>query len=412
MSLKKFVNKFGSFDIERYPVLRNDSLQGFDSADEYVLNYISENNLLIENESKVLVLNDSFGAISISLGDFCKNVNSVTDSYQTEVATTKNSSLNNVTEGKIAISDSLFSEEKIIELSENNFVVIAVKIPKSSSMLEFQLQSIAALVEKSTNKKDVKIIGFGKAKNIHTSTVKLFEDIIGETKTSLAVKKSRLIFSEFSSNKSSYKSTDKFPVSYTIKNTNLFPDDAVKMINHCNLFSARKLDFGTAFLLENFPKLKISEEETCKIVDFGCGNGIISLFLSKKYYDNDLMKFTLIDESSMAIDSAKRSIEENEAEEIINERYKFLTDNSFDKLENDSVDYIVSNPPFHQEFAVNQEITQNMLEDAYRVLKTGGEVFIVANRHLQYHGKIQRVFGNYKNVAANPKFVILSAVKR
>ena len=409
MSLKEISTKFGEFRIERYPVLRNDSLQGFDSSDEYILNYIFENDFLVENKSNVLVINDSFGAVSVSLAKFCKNVTSITDSFQTKSAILENSSLNDIVEDKIIISDSLFTQENIEELSEKDFNLIAIKIPKSSSLLEFQLQSIVSMLEK--NNTNTQIIGFGKAKNIHSSTVKLFEDIVGETKTSLAVKKSRLIFSEFDSNKSSYKSTDKFPVSYTIKSGTFFPNDDIKMINHCNLFSARKLDFGTAFLLDSFRDFYVDEEKGSKIVDFGCGNGIISLFLSKKYSDNKLMNFTLVDESFMAIDSAKRSIEGNEDSEIINERYKFLNDNSFEQIKDDSIDYIVSNPPFHQEFAINQEITQNMLADAYRVLKTGGKIFIVANRHLQYHGKMKKVFGNYTNVSSNPKFVVLSAVK-
>ena len=411
MNVKEISTKFGNFNIERYPALKNDSLQGFDSSDEYILNYIHENNFVSEDENcNVLVLNDSFGAVSISLSSYCKKIFSITDSYQAKTGCQNNISTNNISEDKVIYFDSLFKEDDIKTFSENNFDIIAIKIPKSSALLEFQLQSIASLMENSNNE-NIKIIGFGKAKNIHTSTLKLFEDIIGETKTSLAVKKSRLIFSEYNKDNKSYKSTEKFPVNYTIKNNNLFPDDDIKMINHCNLFSARKLDFGTTFLLENFPKLEINEEETCKVVDFGCGNGIISLFLAKKYPENQDMNLILIDESSMAIDSAIQSFDKNEEEETISKRCEFVNGSNFEKLENDSVDYIVSNPPFHQEFAINQEITQNMLEDAYRVLKAGGEIIIVANRHLKYHGKIQKVFGNYKNVASNPKFVVLSAKK-
>ncbi|MGR5471324.1 methyltransferase, partial [Vibrio astriarenae] len=39
------------------------------------------------------------------------------------------------------------------------------------------------------------IIAVNKAKEIHTSTLKLFEKYLGETKTSLAWKKHRLVFS-------------------------------------------------------------------------------------------------------------------------------------------------------------------------------------------------------------------------
>lgn len=36
---------------------------------------------------------------------------------------------------------------------------------------------------------------------------------------------------------------------------------------------------------------------------------------------------------------------------------------------------------------------------------------MVGNRHLGYHVKLRRLFGNCEVVAANPKFVLLRAVR-
>ena len=41
----------------------------------------------------------------------------------------------------------------------------------------------------------------------------------------------------------------------------------------------------------------------------------------------------------------------------------------------------------------------------------GGELWIVGNRHLGYHGKLKRLFRGVEQVAATPKFVILKAIK-
>jgi len=47
-----------------------------------------------------------------------------------------------------------------------------------------------------------------------------------------------------------------------------------------------------------------------------------------------------------------------------------------------------------------------------RVLRPGGELCIVGNRHLNYHVKLKRLFGNVEQLAANRKFVVLSARRR
>jgi 16S rRNA G1207 methylase RsmC len=46
------------------------------------------------------------------------------------------------------------------------------------------------------------------------------------------------------------------------------------------------------------------------------------------------------------------------------------------------------------------------------VLPQGGELWIVGNRHLDYHNKLKRLFANAQVVASNSKFVILKAIKR
>jgi len=50
-----------------------------------------------------------------------------------------------------------------------------------------------------------------------------------------------------------------------------------------------------------------------------------------------------------------------------------------------------------------------MFSQSARHLRDGGELWIVGNRHLQYHLKLKRLFGNCRLVAGNAKFVVLAA---
>jgi 16S rRNA (guanine1207-N2)-methyltransferase len=53
-----------------------------------------------------------------------------------------------------------------------------------------------------------------------------------------------------------------------------------------------------------------------------------------------------------------------------------------------------------------------MFTGARRVLAPGGELWVVGNRHLGYHVKLRRLFGNCRLVASDPKFVVLRAVRK
>ena len=82
-----------------------------------------------------------------------------------------------------------------------------------------------------------------------------------------------------------------------------------------------------------------------------------------------------------------------------------------DEISDASVDLVVNNPPFHDDQALAEATAWKMFNDAHRILKPGGEFRVVGNRHLGYHAKLSKIFGNRKTVASNKKFVVLSAQK-
>ena len=56
---------FAELDLIRQPDQPNEPLQAFDAADEYLLAHMAEHPL--PAQARVLILNDSFGALAISL---------------------------------------------------------------------------------------------------------------------------------------------------------------------------------------------------------------------------------------------------------------------------------------------------------------------------------------------------------
>ena len=78
----------------------------------------------------------------------------------------------------------------------------------------------------------------------------------------------------------------------------------------------------------------------------------------------------------------------------------------------DSVDLVLNNPPFHSHQATTDATAWRMFSGARRALRPGGELWVIGNRHLAYHVKLKRLFGNSQLVASDAKFVVLKAVKR
>lgn len=365
--------------LERFPASQvNRSLQAWDAGDEYLVNYV-EQHQLIKAENKLLIMNDDFGALAVNYLE--QHVFSVTDSYISELGLRNNFEQNNLDMANLTQLSSLDALPQDID-------VILYKIPKNKTLLTEQLITV-----KNTYRDNVIFIAVDKAKNIQTATLKLFEKYLGTTKTSLAVKKARLVFSSINSNQS-----------FNSEQTKTWPLEKTQIIlkNKANVFAREKLDIGARFFIENLPE-QLNDKQ---IIDLGCGNGVIGVSLLNS---NANAKIHFFDESYMAVSSAKENVEHNFPDAL--ENCQFSVNDCLTDVEPESVDLILCNPPFHQQNAVTDHIAWQMFKDSHRALKKGGELRIVGNRQLGYHIKLKRLFGNEKLIASNSKFVIHSAVK-
>lgn len=117
-----------------------------------------------------------------------------------------------------------------------------------------------------------------------------------------------------------------------------------------------------------------------------------------------------VDESPMAVDSSRLNVETNLPEAF--ERCEFMINNALSGVEPFRFNAVFCNPPFHQKHALTDNIAWEMFHHARRCLKINGELYIVANRHLDYFHKLKKIFGNCATIATNNKFVILKAVKQ
>ena len=386
----------GEFELARFPVRKNDRLRAWDAADEYLLQHGADSRPHSDQpaEPAVLVVNGGPGALAVGLvAGGATDVRVMSDSYLDHVGTEENLRRNGFDPAAVTLMGPFgldAPEAPPVDL-------VLMKIPKSSALLEDQLCRISPHLSPGAV-----VVAAAMSKHIHTSTLQLFERILGPTTTSLARKKARLV--ECSPAADRQPATSPWPARIPTGGGGLV------LVNHANVFSREKLDIGTRFLLDHLPAV----EGPAHVVDLGCGNGVVGLAIAATAPEAHV---TFVDESFMAVASAAATYAENLGEDRAATSARFAVGDTLfhlqsgDPIERGSIDLVVNNPPFHDDHAVGDAIAWQMFTEAHGALTIGGELRVVGNRHLAYHAKLKRVFGNCRVVASNSKFVVYSALR-
>jgi len=373
--------------LKRYPLDHDLSLKAYNAADEYLIAYAQSLN--IEPNANILILNDQFGALSCSFSKFHPDY--WTDSYLSKQAILRNLKNNRLDYSLRHINQ---CSEKLNPKIKYDYLLI--RIPKHNSLLEFQLETVSQHLHQ-----DTQIIATGMTKEIHNSQLKIFEKIIGNTRTSLAKKKARLIFSSPDiplKNFDHSEFAEQSIKSYAVNNLNL------TAFGYPGVFARDSLDQGARVMLRYLPELEAGQ----KLMDLGCGNGILGSAAAKQ---NSAIEVSFSDESWLAIESAKKTFTHNLAQENkpINVRYH-VTD-VLDNVSENNFDAILCNPPFHQQNSQTLSIAKKMFADSARKLHPEGQLRVVANRHLQYANLLRKYFTQVTSISKDPKFIVWLAEK-
>jgi 16S rRNA (guanine1207-N2)-methyltransferase len=367
----------GEFVLNRLPRRSLELLRAWDAADEYLLGALADT-IKPPPDARILIVNDSFGALAVALSAF--KPSAVSDSYLSQQATRLNLLENGLDEHSVTLINSL-------EPLAGAFDLVLIKAPKTLALLEDQLTWLRPHLLPST-----RIIVAGMIKMLPPSIWKLLERLIGPTTTALARKKARLIFAAL--DPGLIVPASPYPVHYRLEGTDYL------IGNHANVFSRDSLDIGTRFFLQHLPL----KEDACDIIDLGCGNGLLGLIAAER---NPAATLHFVDESFMAVASARENFCRAFGEE---RKAIFHAGDGLNDFEAASADLILCNPPFHQQNTVGDQIAAGLFKQSRRVLRKGGELWIIGNRHLNYHIQLNRLFGKHSVVAANAKFVILKSV--
>lgn len=365
----------GQFVLRRLPERPRELLQAWDAADEYLLAHVDA--AKPADNASILVVNDTFGALAVALSRY--QLQAWSDSFLSQQATRLNLQANQVPVEQVKLVNSL-------AMPAAPFDWVLIKAPKTLALLEYQLLQLRPYLSA-----DTQIVVAGMVKALPSSVWTLLARLIGSTSTSLAKKKARLIFAQLDSNL--ITPANPYPICYTLENT------AYRIANHANVFSRDSLDIGTRFFLQHLP----ASNSALDVIDLGCGNGVVGLMAA---VNNSAAAVHFIDESFMAVASAQENFHAAFAD---TRQATFAVGDGLTGFASASADLILCNPPFHQHNTVGDQLAQSMFRESLRVLRNGGELWVVGNRHLDYHANLKRLFKNCTLVDSNAKFVVLKA---
>lgn len=161
------------------------------------------------------------------------------------------------------------------------------------------------------------------------------------------------------------------------------------------VFSWDRLDAGTNALLQVLPELSGAG------ADFGAGIGLLALSVlaSKK-----VTKLTLVELDRRAINVAGQNVADPRADFVwgdVRDANAGLKD----------LDFVVSNPPFHEGGGEDKALGQAFIRAAAEALRKGGALWMVANRHLPYEAILAESFAKVRLVAEGGGYKVFEARK-
>lgn len=377
----------GELTLRRTP--ESETLRAWDRADQLLIDLVTgvQGDFAAERGNGLLIVGDRFGALTCALTHLDPRV--CIESAAGRDALRKNLATN---------GNEMVRLGSILELDESHqscdYELVAMRAPKSISELRDTLSRIRPGLANTA-----RVVVAGMDKHLPGAIDEVLDDMIGPTVRHRATGRARHFVADV--DPSLNIGDNSWPQTWRAH--------GVTLVNHGGGFSPGHLDIGTDFLLgavSDFSSFVDPGTSDLSIVDLGCGNGIVGLRIASDFAGTGRqIEVIATDDSALAIDATHRSWEMTEVGS-----HATLKTHHCHRLAQvvpkQSVELIVVNPPFHVDRVIGDEVAWSMFVDARRSLKPGGALIVVGNRHLAYHAKLSKIFGNVESLASNKRFVV------
>ncbi len=317
-----------------------------------------------------LLVNDAFGALSVPLAG--KNIINWGDSAVSALAIAENLARNQLPQAPFATSlDDVPVAQRVL-----------FKIPESARLFAWQLAQLNKALPVGTP-----IILAGMQKYIANAHEATMADYLADLTPQLTKQRARLWLAR-SGTETSIKNSK--PYLMPVSN-----QQDISVHQHPGVFAEAKLDIGTRVMLQYLPTIEPGEQ----VCDLCCGAGNLAAAWLAMHPEAQV---TLTDASAIAMHCSVNTMEANFPDANVTLHHTDGLANIEQKF-----DLILCNPPFHQHGAVTTDLAWHLFKQAAKQLNRGGRFVVVANRHLNYHQILKRLFKRVKTISKDPKFVVM-----
>nr|WP_206037889.1 methyltransferase [Rhodococcus sp. HNM0569] len=364
--------------MRRRPDVEAPNLHAVDATDRLLLDEAAD--ALAADPAAVVVLGDRYGALTLgaAVSAGATGIRTFQDALTGERALASNAR-------RVGLADRYRSLPLGVELLAGARVVL-VQLPRGLAELDEYAQAIAAHADPS-----VRVYAGGRIKHLSTSMNDVLARSFSHVHATLARQKSRVLVAS-----GPVPEPARFPLREHSAELGL------TVVAHGAAFGGAGLDIGTRALVG---VLGDTPADARTALDLGCGTGILAAALARLRPELEVIA---TDQSAGAVASAA----ETAAANGLADRIRVVRDDAAGSLDDDSVDLVVCNPPFHVGAAVHTGSADKMFRAAGRVLRRGGEMWTVFNTHLAYTRALERAVGPTRTVTRTRKFTVTASVAR
>ena len=351
----------GTLTLECHPKVKESIQRPWDAADLYLIEQAPHG-------AQPLVLNDQWGVLSTYLA-----LNSVKTSSWIDSACGLAAASSNARHADV--SPNFLSGQPTLPKDCDSLWIYC---PKSFDQLHWWLSLACRQLEPNTQ---VQLAGM--AKHIPIKWLNWLQQHCDDYQQHLIRKKARLI---------SFKLPVKLPDLKVYKGYE--GHDGQPTLGLPGVFSRDHMDIGSRRMIQALDDLTITI--TGRVVDLGCGNGLLSIECQRRFGDIHL---TLCDDSSLALDSAQVNLSARHVEADYRHG-DALSEIDF------APDWILCNPPFHNGNRISTAAASRMFRQSKQKLSPQGRLLVIANSHLPYAQELKRLFGNLQTLSRDDKFAV------
>lgn len=265
-------------------------------------------------------------------------------------------------------------------------VLVVIRLPKGLDALDAAAEAVACWADPS-----VVLLAGGRVKHMSRGMNEVLARHFGSVRASLGVQKSRVLVARGPR----VTTRTRYPL------TGSDPDSGLQVRAFGGVFAGASVDLGTRFLLGFAASFPAAARQ---VVDLGCGTGLLAAGAALALPSASVLA---LDASHAAVLSAAATAKANGVEDRVEVRRTHLMEGVPDR----SVDLLLCNPPFHRGNSRDSAVAFEMMAEAGRTLRPGGELWTVYNSHLPYLRALRRQVGSTTVLGQNTGFTVTRSVQ-